>query len=148
MASNGMIPALFTNALAMTKDLAKFLYEANASVITKLDSLKEDVQDRLVGRTGAYRMMRTGLDNLLDAGFADIEDESKLRLGASFVVCKANMDEVPDIWKFCRQNRLFPNLEMMVPNGKAKNLESLCPTRDEFSVNRTLTNRVSPPLAA
>ncbi len=130
--SHDMIPVTFTNALTMSKDLAKFLYDANASVMIKLDSLKEDVQDNLVGRKGAYQLMRKGLDNLLEVGFADVEDQLQLRLGASFVVSRLNMDEVPNIFLFCRQHRLFPNFEMMRPNGRAKKLTELIPTISEW----------------
>jgi hypothetical protein len=41
------------------------------------------------------------------------------------------MYEVGDIWRFCRKNNIFPNLEMMVPNGNAKGIKDLMLTKDD-----------------
>ncbi len=118
--SLGMIPVVFSNTLAITKDIAKFLYEHNASVMGKLDALKAEVQDYLVGMDGAFDKIQRGLHNLIDAGFSDVLDPQKLRLGVSFVSCKLNLDEIEDIWHFCRKNNIFPNMEILTPTGRAK----------------------------
>jgi MoaA/NifB/PqqE/SkfB family radical SAM enzyme len=49
--SLGIIPMLFSNTVLMTEELAGFLYERNASVMGKLDSLRPEVQDYLAGQT-------------------------------------------------------------------------------------------------
>ena len=53
--SLGIIPMLFSNTILMTEELAEFLYEHNASVMGKLDSLKPEVQDYLAGREGGFQ---------------------------------------------------------------------------------------------
>ena len=53
-------------------------------------------------------------------------------MGASFVVNKENLKEVPDIWKFCRENKIIPNMEMMIPNGLAKDQRKLMLGKDEW----------------
>ncbi|MEF8788059.1 MAG: radical SAM protein [Planctomycetota bacterium] len=113
-------PMVFTNCLKVTEDLAQFLWERNASVMGKLDSLEPDVQDFLAGQEGAYDRIHRGLDNLLEAGFGEPEDPGELRLGASFVSCRMNLDEIEDIWHFCRQRNIFPNMEVLTPTGRAK----------------------------
>ena len=123
----GMVPVVITNGQTMTSDLAKFLHERNASVMIKLDSLKEDVQDKLAGREGAYKRIQEGLQNLLGAGFGNGDN----RLGASFVTNKLNLDEVETIWRFCRENSIFPNMEVMTPNGRAKSHPDWIPTAKE-----------------
>lgn len=116
-----MIPVIFTNAQTITLELAEFLYKHNVSVIVKLDSLNKERQDSLVGVVGAYERIQESLANLKLAGYGN-EQNDVLHLGASFVVSKLNYDEIESIWRFCRQNRIFPNLEMMVPNGNAKDM--------------------------
>lgn len=133
IASLEMIPVIFTNALTMTEDLAQFLWEVNASVITKMDSLDEDLQDELVGVKGAFRRMRVGRENLMKVGFADVEDENNLRLGTSFVISKRNIDELPDLWRYCRENRVFPNLEMLIPDGRAQDMDQILLSLDEWN---------------
>jgi len=121
--SKEMVPVLITNTTTMNKNLAKFLYEENASVLTKLDSLKEETQDFLAGKVGTYRKIRKGLENLMDAGFTN-SNTNELRLGASFVTTSLTLDETSEIWKFCRDNNIYPNQEALVPRGRA--LTELC----------------------
>lgn len=120
ISSLDIIPMIFTNTMTMTKDLAKFLYDNNVSVMGKLDSLRPEVQDFLCNREGIYKRIRTGLDNLMEAGFSNPEDPQMLRLGVSFVSCKINLEEIEEIWHFCRQRNIFPNMEVLTPTGRAK----------------------------
>jgi len=137
IASLDMIPVIFTNALIMTGDLAQFLWDVNASVITKMDSLDEDLQDELVGVQGAYRRMRVGRENLMKVGFTDVEDRSNLRLGTSFVISKRNVVELPDLWRYCRENRIFPNLEMLIPDGRAQDMDPILLSFEEWNQAKT-----------
>ncbi|MDD2766254.1 MAG: radical SAM protein [Candidatus Moranbacteria bacterium] len=130
--SLGMVPVIFTNAQTMTKDLAKFLFDNNVSVIIKFDSLTESIQDSLSGVKGAHRNIMQGLDNLLKAGYAHTKSDQKLKLGASFVISKKNAHEVVGLWKFCRERKIFPNLEMMTPNETGTNAEKNLLSRQEW----------------
>lgn len=113
-----MIPVIITNGQTMTHDLSKFLFRKNASVLMKMDSLNGQIQDQLAGKKGTYQKIREGFSNLIDVGFCD---ESKVRLGASFVTNRLNFEEIKNIWRFCRDRSIFPNMETMTPNGRAKN---------------------------
>lgn len=119
--SLSLIPVIFTNTTTMTYDLACYLFRENVTVIVKLDSLDEMTQDELAGVEGTYKKIRIGMENLIKAGFTKYEDT--LRLGASFVVSKKNIHEIPDIWRYCRQKKIYPNLEMMIPNGFAEDIK-------------------------
>ena len=118
--SLNIIPMIFTNTITMSKELAKFLYENNASVMGKLDSLRPELQDWLAGRRGAFGRIQKGLNNLIEAGFAQLEDPHQLRLGVSCVTNRLNLAEIDQIWHFCRQLNIFPNLEVLTPTGRAK----------------------------
>ncbi|WP_440945738.1 radical SAM/SPASM domain-containing protein [Methanosarcina sp. T3] len=131
--SLGIVPMLFSNTVLMTEELAGFLYEHNASVMGKLDSLRPEVQDYLAGREGAFEDIKTGLGNLLKAGFSKPAEPGKLRLGISFVSNKLNLEEIEEIWHFCRQNNIFPNMEILTPTGRANDeLEDKLLTADEI----------------
>jgi MoaA/NifB/PqqE/SkfB family radical SAM enzyme len=118
--TQGMIPVVFTNAVNLTPRLAEFLYDHNASVMGKCDSLRPSVQDFLAGRPGAFETIRRGMDNLVQAGFTKPADPHRLRLGLSFVSCRMNLPEVEDIWHYCRTNHIFPNMEVLTPTGRAQ----------------------------
>lgn len=131
--SLGIIPMLFSNTILMTEELAEFLYEHNASVMGKLDSLNPEVQDYLAGREGASWEIRKGLENLLKAGFSKPAEPGKLRMGVSFVSNKMNLEEIEEIWHFCRQNNIFPNMEILTPTGRANDeLEDKLLTPEEI----------------
>ncbi len=115
----GMIPVVFTNGIAVDEELAAHLAEHHASVMGKLDSLRPDVQDYLAGRPHASRGIYRGLQFLMAAGLARGEDPHRLRLGASFVSCRLNLQEVEDVWHFCRRQHVFPNIEVLTPTGRA-----------------------------
>lgn len=116
----GMVPMIFTNMTTATRDLADHLYDNNASIMGKLDSLRPEVQNYLAGREGAFDEMQRGLHNLMDAGFANPRDPHRLRLGVSFVSNRMNVNEIEGIWSFCRRNSIFPNMEVLTPTGRAK----------------------------
>lgn len=131
--SLGIIPMLFSNTVLMTEELAGFLYEHNASIMGKLDSLRPEVQNYLAGREGAFEDIKTGLENLIKAGFSNPAEPGKLRLGVSFVSNKMNLEEIEEIWHFCRQNNIFPNMEILTPTGRANDeLEDKLLTADEI----------------
>jgi len=131
--SLGITPVVFSNTVLMTEELAEFLYKHNASVMGKLDSLKPEVQDYLAGREGASGDIKKGLENLLRSGFSKPAEPGKLRLGISFVSNKMNLEEIEDIWHFCRQNNIFPNMEILTPTGRANDeLEDKLLTAEEI----------------
>lgn len=124
----GLTPVVITNTITMNLNLASFLYDENSSVLIKLDSLKEDRQDFLAGKPETYKRIREGLEHLMKAGFTE-SDRNELRLGASFVTTSLTLDETPDIWRFCRDNNMYPNQEALVPRGRAlTELSHLTPT--------------------
>lgn len=131
--SLGIVPMVFSNTILITEELAEFLYGHNASVMGKLDSLRPEVQDYLAGRKGAFEDIKTGLENLVKAGFSNPDEPGKFRLGISFVSNKMNLEEIEDIWHFCRKNNIFPNMEILTPTGRANDeLEDKLLTADEI----------------
>ncbi|MBE0481363.1 MAG: radical SAM protein [Dehalococcoidia bacterium] len=130
--SLGMVPVVFTNTMTMTADLASFLLATNASVMGKLDSLRPEIQDFLSGQNGVLARIRQGLGRLIDAGFTRVEEPGRFRLGLSVVTNRLNQNEIEEIWRFCRDRSIFPNLEVLTPTGRAATeLPGLGLTREE-----------------
>ena len=134
-----MIPVVITNTMTMSKSLAEFLFKSNCSIITKLDSLQEKRQDFLAGIKGAYKKIHEGIKFLQNAGFNG-GDPKNLRLAASFVTTSLTLDETPDIWRYCRENNIYPNQELLIPRGRSlTELTDLTPTVDDIhSVKKEL----------
>lgn len=132
ISKKGMIPVVFTNGTTMNMDMAHFLFEHNSSIILKMDSQKENVQDKLAGRKGAFRSIQNAINYLLNTGF-DKYINNEIRLGLSFVSTILNIDEIPHIWRFCRGNNIYPNHELLIPRGRAiMNNLNLQPTKEQI----------------
>jgi len=119
LSNNSIIPVIFSNLTLMTKELAKYLYEHNVSIIGKLDGSKE-IQDKLCG-DNVYDLINKGLEELLRVGYADLYDTNTTRLGLGCVVCSVNYKEIPALWRSMRARKIFPNFEQVTTIGRADN---------------------------
>jgi radical SAM protein with 4Fe4S-binding SPASM domain len=114
-----MVPVVFTNGSSLNKDTIKYLYDMNTSIILKMDSLKEDVQDYLAGKRGAFRSINKAMNLLLASEYVS-NSMDMVKIGVSFVSTKYNIQEIPDIWRFCRSQKIYPNHELLIMRGRAR----------------------------
>ncbi len=113
---NGMAIEMFTNGTNIDKTAAKKLFDYNVTVVLKLNSFKEEIQDKLAGVKGAYKIIWEAFNNLQDAGYPSQESV----LGISTVICNDNFDELLDLWQWIRDRKLIPYFEMITPQGRAR----------------------------
>jgi radical SAM protein with 4Fe4S-binding SPASM domain len=125
-----VIPVVFTNCTTIDVELADYLVEKNASVIGKLDSLDEMMHDKLSGVPGSFKKIMNGIDILQESGFSS--EGSVYRLGLSFVTTQWNINEMTDIWRFCRTRNIYPNQELFVPDGRSKGDFHLIPSERDY----------------
>ena len=110
--SLGMGAEIFTNASLIDESWARFFFEHACRVSVKLNSLRPEIQEQLTGVPGALEKALRAIRILQKAGL----DEK--RLAASSVICSANEKEVVSLWKYLRENRIKPYLEIMTPQGR------------------------------
>ena len=113
---SGLRPVVFSNAMLVTSELAAFLFDHEVSFMAKVDSLHPATQDSLAGVPGAYVGIQAGLHNLIQAGFSRPEDPNLLRLGVCFVANSRNINEIEELWHFCRRNAIFPHIQLIYPD--------------------------------
>jgi radical SAM protein with 4Fe4S-binding SPASM domain len=111
---------MFTNGFGITPEAARQLAELEILVVLKINSRKEDVQDALAGKKGAYKVIQDAFHNLKHAGFA-----AKHRLGVSSIICQQNFEEIIPMWEWLRQENIEPYFEIITPQGKGKDNEWL-----------------------
>jgi radical SAM protein with 4Fe4S-binding SPASM domain len=118
--SKKLIPLIFTNGLAISKELSKFLFSKNSSIIMKLNSLKEPaIHDEMVGNIkGVHAKIRKRLDILIETGF---NKTKPTRLAIESVISRRNLAEIPNIFRYARRNNIHPYLELVTPSGRGKN---------------------------
>ncbi len=112
MNSLGMGAEIFTNGALIDEDWAKFFYEQGSRVVVKLNSLDPQVQDQLTGVPGSLTKACRAIELLQKAGMEEP------RLVASSVISSVNEKEVVSLWKYLREHKIRPYLEIMTPQGR------------------------------
>jgi radical SAM protein with 4Fe4S-binding SPASM domain len=112
----GMEIELFTNGTKVTREMAQAFYEHDVRVVLKMNTFDESLQDTLAGRKGSYKLMQEALANLKEAGYPSETHP----LGVSSIICQQNIDELPTMWEWLRDQNILPYFEMMTPQGGAK----------------------------
>ncbi|MBU0664419.1 MAG: radical SAM protein [Proteobacteria bacterium] len=106
---------MFTNGTGVDAELAAILAEAQVRVVLKLNSRDRVVQDQLAGRTGAFDIIQTAFANLKEAGYPSQD----LFLALSTIICQQNINELPDMWTWLRDEGIEPYFEVITPQENA-----------------------------
>jgi radical SAM protein with 4Fe4S-binding SPASM domain len=107
---------LFTNGTNMTPEMARTLFDHRVRIVLKMNTFDESLQDTLSGRRGAYVQIQEALKNLKAAGYPSKE----CPLGVSSIICQQNIEELPKLWEWLRDQDILPYFEMMTPQGGAR----------------------------
>lgn len=112
---------LFTNGTNVSEFQARMLFDYDVIVVLKMNTFDEKLQDMLSGKKGAYKQVQDALKNLKLAGYP----ARKQLLGISTVICRQNLHEIVDLWKWLRDQNIIPYFEMITPQGKVKSNNQL-----------------------
>jgi radical SAM protein with 4Fe4S-binding SPASM domain len=114
---------LYTNCTLMNRATARWLSKRDVSVVGKLNSLKDTVQDTLTGVAGSAKRIRRGIEALMEEGFNRAPSS---RLALETIICRHNYEELPDLWRWMRTRNIIPEVEIMTVHGRgAKNRKHL-----------------------
>lgn len=111
----GLEVELFTNGTGVDDTLARFLYDKAVRVVLKMNTFDPALQDKMSGKKGAYDIIQTALKNLKEAGYPSKD----AFLAVSTVICAPNMDELPRLWRWLRDQNITPYFEMITPQANA-----------------------------
>ncbi len=107
---------LFTNGTAATPEMARTMYDLKVRMVLKMNTFDEKLQDALSGRKGAYTQIQDAFKNLRAAGYPS-DDRF---MGVSTVICQQNINELPKLWEWLRDQGIAPYFEMITPQGGAR----------------------------
>jgi len=107
---------LFTNGTNITREMAQTLFNIGVRVVLKMNTFEQKIQDMLSGRKGAYAQIHEAFNNLKLAGYPSTDRF----MGVSTVICQQNIDELPKMWEWLRDQNIAPYFEMITPQGGAK----------------------------
>ena len=119
----GLAQALFTNGTLITREVAEVLDKNGVSPVVKLNCLVPDIHNELVGKSDGFELAWQGLQNIL-AIYDQPSDESVTRIGIQTLVTKSTVNHIPELLKFCRKNRLYPVVDLIIPSGRMMELRN------------------------
>lgn len=111
-----MTPVVFTHGANLTREMIKRFKKLNTSLIIKIHSFKPDIQDQLVGVKGYTKKREEVLKMLLEEGY---NKETPTMLGVDTVITYDNQDELETIFRYCRENHIFPEFKTMITANRA-----------------------------
>jgi len=115
---------VFTNCTRITPRIARTLDQLNVSVVAKMNSLDPETQDRIVGVKGAQQAINKGVINLIGHGLW------QPRLAVESAIFREILDDLVDVFRYCREMSITPYFEALIETGKArKDLEWLAANR-------------------
>ncbi|MFN2353947.1 MAG: radical SAM/SPASM domain-containing protein [Desulfopila sp.] len=132
----GLEIEMFTNGSGIDKELARLLAAKKVRIALKMNSRNEELQDQLAGRKGAFRMITAALNELHEAGYPSKE----LFLAISTVICRQNIEELPSLWQWLRENNIEPFFEVITPQANVLENSWLNVSPEEL---KELFNRLS-----
>ncbi len=113
------------------KILAKYKHEP-LSVFIKLWSLDQKKMNSYVrGSYPNYATLRDrAIQNLIEAGYTEGGEvvidgirRRMTRVGADILVMKDNLDEMPEIFQFCRERNIMPLIKNGIPQGPTAQIQ-------------------------
>jgi len=111
----GLEIEMFTNGSGVDENLAAILAEEKVRVVLKLNSRNEMIQDQLAGKKGAFATINRALAALQEAGYPSAD----LFLAISTVICRQNINELPAMWQWLREEKIEPYFEIITPQANA-----------------------------
>jgi radical SAM protein with 4Fe4S-binding SPASM domain len=107
----GILPLIFTHGMHITDASARRLFNLGTSIIIKVHSFDAENQDWLVGIRDYTKRRDEAIQALFNIGF---NSSHPTRIGADTVITQQNTNEIPDIFRWARQNNVFPEIKTLL----------------------------------
>lgn len=114
--SKGMNIIVFTNGTLLDKKMSEFLHAYGVFPVLKANGIIPKTMNWLCGNSSAYKNFLKALFNLDEAGYM----REDMPIGISTIICRQNYDEIIQLWRWVRSNRLIPYFERVSAQGRAK----------------------------
>ncbi len=123
--SRGFYPIVATNAILITKEVARKLKAAGTlGIAASIDSTKDEVHDAFRKQAGALRMAKDGIANASAEG---------MYIQVNITASKLNKDELPEILAYADQLRAHVVLlYQFIPSGRGEDSSGLELSTEEF----------------
>ena len=121
--ARGMEIEMFTNGVGIKPDVAQQLFDSKVSVALKMNTFDEERQNSLAGHNQAYKIIQDAFKNLRAVGYP----AKNPFLAVSTIICQQNIEELPELWQWLRDQDILPYFEMITPQGDALKNDEMHP---------------------
>lgn len=138
--SLGMRCHVFTAGDVLTKELILELKTKPISLGIKFNHFNPLVQDALVNDRGYTKRREQALKLLLQNDFYSQGDSETTRVSFVTSILPENFEVLPEIYRHCRQNGIVPDIDMLLPAGRASKQHEFYQlmAKEAFSVLRQI----------
>ncbi len=113
--SLGLNSHIFTNGTNISMETADLLFQHGVKPMLKYNSKDKNIQNFLCGRENAFETIQNAFNNLLEAGYSK---DGQIKLSVSSIICRQNLHELPDLWRFFKGKNILPYFEIITPGSK------------------------------
>ena len=131
----GMKIIVHTNGLLLydNPELIAFLNKYKVSIILKVNSLNPEFEDQFLNVSKGYGGIRNKvIESLIKTGF---NIDTPTRLGFDTIITRINIPDVEEIYLYCLENNIFPEIKGFCPLGSSINMKDMYLTVEEQIVN-------------
>jgi MoaA/NifB/PqqE/SkfB family radical SAM enzyme len=161
IAEREMYPVVVTNGIALGDDhlskkvhgmdsfrLCETLYDCEASLVVKMDSITKEIYEKIVGVPGTFDKFMNAVENIQNVGFnriiGEVDGKKITRLAFSAVVMTLNIHEVRKMKEFARKmNAQFICKLPSLVGEAVKHSEVMFSPEDYEIIRETLLNKIS-----
>ena len=110
---NKLHTVIFTNAQQINEKVISKLNKDYVSLMIKYNSSDSKIQDELVNVDGYTKRRNKNIESLLKKGF-----NKDFRLGLVSSIMNVNYEEIPKIFRYCRNNNIIPDFDTVLEQGR------------------------------
>jgi MoaA/NifB/PqqE/SkfB family radical SAM enzyme len=117
----GIRTHIYTAGDLLTGPLVHWLRSKPVTLGIKFNHFESAVQDSIVQQEGYTDRRKNALNILLQYGFFGDSSAEFTRMSFVTPVLPENAKVLPDIWRYCRDHGIIPDVDTLLPAGRASN---------------------------
>ncbi|MBD3264094.1 MAG: radical SAM protein [Candidatus Omnitrophica bacterium] len=121
---------LLTNGVLLDDSWLDYFLGLDINLCVKLNAFKDTgIHDYLTSNSGSCKIVKAAVERALKKGYTKT---GKPYLILESIICGLNYAEIPYLWRWARDNEILPFMEVVTPQGRARNNKELSLSKDKI----------------
>ncbi|MEI6144034.1 MAG: radical SAM protein [Candidatus Berkelbacteria bacterium] len=119
----GLRTAVFTSGYAFDNEVLDRIIEWDVTLMIKFNSMRPEIQDALVATPGYTEVRTANIERLLvRLNGSRPAPEGITHVGMVTMLRPENLEEMPEIFRYCRRNGFYPDFDTELEFGRGRRL--------------------------